>query len=98
MNAETLNAYTNMLLFVVIFGGAAYAIYRWSRPKTPPPDQVPQRPEGFRPRVRQEESEDEEFMSSPPITDWREMPTRSPMHTATAKPHSLEAPCGRCRA
>lgn len=82
MNAATLDTYMNLVLLVVIIGGAAFGIYRMSRPKTPPPRDVPQRPGGYKPRP----VEDEERHERPPIENWRDMPTRSPMRQAIVEP------------
>ena len=90
MDAQTLDTYTNIFLFVAVIGGAAFALYRATRKKPVAPREVPKKPETFRPKTR----EDEEVYEGPPITDWKDMPIRSPMHDAIVKPPSFK-PVGK---
>lgn len=69
MNAATLDTYMNLILFVAIFGGAAYGLYRLSRTKKPQVREVPKRPGEHKRRVRQEEADGypEEWEVSPVV-------------------------------
>jgi hypothetical protein len=86
MDAQTLDTYTNVFLFVTVIGGAAFALYRATRKKPVDAREVPKKPESFRPKTK----DSEEVYEGHPITDFREMPARSPMHDAIVKPPSFK--------
>ena len=89
MNYAMLDTYMNFFLLASLIGGILYGIYYLFRKRPPTTRETPKRPAEFKPRVKQEESEDEEFHSRPPITDWKEFPVKRSMHDAIAKPPSF---------
>jgi hypothetical protein len=88
MSAATFDTYMNIFLFVAIFGGVAYGLYRVLRTKKPQVIEIPKRPGEHKPRVKQEETDGypEEWVGGPPITDWRELPTREPSKSSLKAP------------
>lgn len=74
----------NALLFIALLGGSAYGVYRFLRPRHPPPSNVPKPHEGWKLKKPEEER--------PPITNWKELPPEFPTFHPVKSPGNIRNP------